>query len=144
MPNRQSRSILHRALGAALSGLILTGILAPAAALAGPGTPPDPANDEIVTLQDVPATGNVLDNDSNPGEGTLVVIATGALSPTIGTLVIAPNGDYTFTPAAGFIGEGQTTYTVENAKHARDAFIYITVDEFLDPPVAEDDTRHGR
>ena len=140
MPSRQSRSVLHRALGAALSGLILAGILAPGAALAGPGGPPSPLPDTIITLEDTPATGNVLDNDVNLGEGTLTVTATGALSPSVGTLVIADDGAYTFTPASGFVGSDSTTYTVENDKHSRTVAIDITVEPLDAPPVAHDDT----
>ena len=57
----------RRYLAAATSGFILAGILLPGAALAGPGTPPDPSPDTITTTEDAVATGNVLANDDNPG-----------------------------------------------------------------------------
>ncbi len=63
-------------------------LLAPGAALAGPGSPPILAPDTITTPEDTAATGNVLANDSNPGDGTLQVTAYGPLSPTVGTLSI--------------------------------------------------------
>ena len=141
MPSRQSSSVLHRAVGAAFSGLILAGLLLPGTALAGPGSPPAPVADVISTLKNVPISGNVLTNDSNPGEGTLTVVATGALSPTVGTLVIAANGNYTFTPALNYVGSGTTTtYSVANDKHTRSATITINVADVPHPPVANDDT----
>ncbi|MFC7418808.1 retention module-containing protein, partial [Iodobacter arcticus] len=79
----------------------------------------DPANlqaDSATVLEDTPATGNVLSNDSDP-DGALTVtgftiaglpdaFTTGqpALIPSVGTLIIAPNGDYTFTPANNYNG----------------------------------------
>ncbi len=140
MPNRLSSPVLRRAVGAAFSGLILAGVLLPGAALAGPGSPPAPVADVISTVKNVPISGNVLTNDDNPGEGTLTVVATGALSPTVGTLVIAANGNYTFTPALNFVGTGTTTYSVANDKHTRPAGITINVADVPHPPVANDDT----
>ena len=131
-----------RLVGTATAGLIVVNaLLVPATAAAGPGTPPDPHPDTITTLQDTPATGNVLTNDDNPGEGTLSVVAPfPTLSPTVGTLVVAANGDYTFTPAPGFFGSASTTYNVANDKHTRPAAINIVVQNQPDPPVANDDT----
>ena len=66
--------------------------------------------------------GNVLTNDGNHGEGALSVTeAFGALDPAIGTLTIAANGDYSFTPAVDWNGSANTTYTVYNGKHSRTA-----------------------
>ena len=131
-----------RLLGAATAGLIVVNaLLVPATAAAGPGTPPDPHPDTITTAEETPATGNLLDNDLNPGEGTLSVVAPfPTLSASVGTLVVAANGDYTFTPAANFSGSASTSYNVANDKHTRSAAINIVVTPSQDPPVANNDT----
>ncbi|MCX7207997.1 MAG: retention module-containing protein, partial [Proteobacteria bacterium] len=79
----------------------------------------DPANlqaDTATVLEDTPATGNVLSNDSDP-DGDLTVtgftiaglpgtFTAGQLAtiPDVGTLLIASNGDYTFTPVTDYNG----------------------------------------
>src|SRR5689334_8111833 len=85
VPSRHHRSVLRRAVGTALSGLILAGALLPGTALAagGPGTPPSLVDDVITTTEGTPVTGNVLTNDTNPGSGTLTVTGQGALSATV-------------------------------------------------------------
>ncbi len=143
MINRPPTSSLRaRLLGLAASGLVIASVmLVPASALAAPGAPPNPQPDTITTLEDVAATGNVLANDLNPGEGTLTVVAPfPTLSATIGTLDVAANGDYTFTPTAGWNGTASTTYNVANDKHTRSAAINIVVTNVEDAPVANDDT----
>jgi hypothetical protein len=134
-----SRSFVRRAAAVTLSGLLLAGLFAPATAAAGPGTPPSLVNDNITTDENVAANGNVLANDSNPGEGTLVVTGFTAIPGSVGTLTIGADGAYTFTPASGFTGTHTTDYTAENAKHARTAQILITVNDVPHPPVANDD-----
>ncbi|HEY3335866.1 MAG TPA: Ig-like domain-containing protein [Candidatus Limnocylindrales bacterium] len=130
----------RRCLAATTSGFILAGVLLPGAALAAPGAPPTTVADTITTNEGVIATGNVLTNDSNPGEGTLTVTGTGPLSPTVGTLVIASNGDYTFTPAPDWFGTARTTYDVANARHTRTAAITINVTNVNDAPTANNET----
>ena len=121
----------------------------------GPGLAPRSAQRHDHHAEETPATGNVLANDDNPGEGTLVVVAPfPTLSASVGTLTVDPDGDYLFTPAANFSGSASTTYNVANDKHTRPATINIVVTGTQDPPVANDDTiavdrrhadqRHGR
>jgi hypothetical protein len=133
------RVAARRFLAAATSGFILAGVLLPGAVLAAPGAPPTAVPDTITTTEGAVATGNVLANDSNPGEGTLAVTGQGALSASVGTLVIAGDGDYTFTPAPDWFGTATTTYDVANAKHTRTAEITISVSDVNDPPTAHDD-----
>src|SRR5690242_172713 len=140
VPSRSARPVLHRAVGAAVTGLLLVQALLPAAALAAPGGPPKPTDDVITTTEGTPATGNVLTNDTNLGDGTLTVTGQGALSASVGTLVIGANGAYTFTPATDWFGTATTTYNVANDKHTRTANITINVSNVQDPPNANDDT----
>ena len=128
----------RRRLAIFLTVFALVATLSPGLVLAANGAP-HPNPDTITTAEGVPATGNVLTNDVNNGDDPMVVVGFGALSPTIGTLAIAGNGDYTFTPAADWNGSTSTTYDVSNGK-TKSGVITITVTPVQDPPVANDDT----
>ena len=118
----------------------LVATLSPGLVLAAEGAP-HPIADTITTAEGVPATGNVLANDTNNGQDPMTVTGVGTLDPSIGTLDIDPDGDYTFTPAADWNGSTTTTYTVTNASDkSKDGIITITVTPVQDSPVAGDDT----
>jgi sugar lactone lactonase YvrE len=74
--------------------------------------PPVAGNDAKQTLKNTAVTGNVLTNDSDPQGGALTV--TGNTQPSQGTVTVAANGDYTFTPATDFVGTTTFDYTVSN------------------------------
>ncbi len=82
---------------------------------------PNAQPDINTTLQDVPVSGNVITNDSDPSGGALTVTAlnggaVGVATPiTGGTITLNANGTYTFVPTAGFTGEVSFTYTITNA-----------------------------
>ncbi len=102
------------------------------------------ANDDASTgVQNIVQTDNVLTNDTNPDAiGTPVVTAaattTGPLTvdgttlntlTSGGTLVIANDGTYTYTPANGFVGTEVVTYQVcDNGtpQACDDATLYLT------------------
>jgi hypothetical protein len=118
----------------------LVATLSPGLVLAAEGAP-HPIADTITTAEGVPAMGNVLANDTNNGQDPMTVTGVGTLDPSIGTLDIDPDGDYTFTPAADWNGSTTTTYTVTNASSkSKDGIITISVSPSQDPPVANDDT----
>ena len=91
--------------------------------------------DEDVALT-VPASGGVLDNDVDSPGDTLRAVLDDA--PTHGTLDLADDGGFTYTPAANYFGQDAFTY------HAVDAYgnVSDTVDAQLsvtpvnDAPVA--------
>jgi hypothetical protein len=70
-------------------------------------------NDLNTTPVGVPVMGNVLTNDSDPDGNSLTVSGpiTGG-TPTKGTVVIQPNGTYTYTPNAGASGTDTFKYQV--------------------------------
>ena len=137
---RPSTSALRLRALAVASGLVLAStLLVPGAALAANG-PPSPHTDTITTNEDTPASGNVLANDTNGGQGPLIVVGYTALSPAIGTLTIDADGNYAFTPAANWNGSTSTTYQVANNKHTRSGTININVIAVNDAPTANDDT----
>ena len=70
-------------------------------------------NDATVTLINTPVTGSLGAND----QGTLSALnpTFTVTQPTSGTItVIGSNGQYSYTPATGFIGTVSTTYTLCN------------------------------
>ncbi|MEO2109616.1 MAG: Ig-like domain-containing protein, partial [Leeuwenhoekiella sp.] len=101
------------------------------------------ANDDAYFgLVDNTISGNVLDNDFDPeGQSQQVDVNTTPLNgPSNGTLVINPDGSFTYTPNAGFIGTDQFTYQISDTGSpvATDvATVYISVrGSDLEPLVA--------
>ena len=138
--SRTHLTLPARRMATLLFAFALLATLSPGLVVAAEGAPhPDP--DAITTEEGVAASGNVMDNDTNNGQDPMTVTAFDALDPSIGTLSIAADGDYTFTPAADWNGTTTTTYTVTNASDkSKSAVITITVTPSQDPPTANDDS----
>ncbi|WP_345375540.1 Ig-like domain-containing protein [Frondihabitans cladoniiphilus] len=84
----------------------------------------------------VPVATGLLSNDT--GTGLTATLATG---PSHGTVTIAPDGSYVYTPAAGFSGTDTFTYTAtDSSGQATTATVTLTV-----PPLADavNDTASG-
>jgi alpha-tubulin suppressor-like RCC1 family protein len=113
-------------------------------------------DDNKVTPEDTPISGNVLDNDSDP-EGTTITVTqftitgisgvfnagtTPATIDGVGTLIIGTNGSFTFTPAANYSGAVPTvTYTARDVDGGTGtATLKLAVTPVNDAPVAVDDT----
>ncbi len=71
-------------------------------------------NDFAVTTQDVPVSGNLNTNNSDPSGTTLTVNTNPVKSPSNGVVSIGSNGAYTYTPNPGFIGKDTVVVTVCN------------------------------
>ncbi|KTD62661.1 structural toxin protein RtxA, partial [Legionella shakespearei DSM 23087] len=111
-------------------------------------------NDTISTLEDTPATGNVLTNDTDSDGDSLSVVSftvagvSGSfnagqtvLIANVGTLQINENGDYIFTPVTDYNGSVPVvTYTVTDGSSSSSANLNITVTPVNDGPVAVNDT----
>jgi len=81
---------------------------------------------------------DVLANDTDPEGGVLTITAAGA--PTNGSAQIAGTR-VTYTPAAGFVGADQFSYTITNSKGlSASATVHATVAAAKLPPVPQDDT----
>ncbi|MDW8371868.1 MAG: Ig-like domain-containing protein, partial [Geminicoccaceae bacterium] len=93
--------------------------------------------DLVETARDAAVTIAPLANDE---PGGLVVIA--FQQPSFGTVAFDPTGQtFTYTPAAGFVGEDSFDYTVRDASGATaTASVTIRVVRPNLPPVATDDT----
>ena len=112
--------------------------------LNGPIDPPDPAeidntppiatDDSFSVTADVPLSSSVMSNDTDP-DGDVITIAelantangepaTGAQTITTnagGTVALNTDGTFTYTPAAGFIGEDSFDYVIVDPSGATDA-----------------------
>lgn len=106
--------------------------------------PPVALSDNAATKVGVPVSGNVLTNDTDPDPGQTLT-ASIVSNPMHGTVVLNPNGTYTYTPTAGYVGDDKFTYQVcDNGTPSLcttatvDLNIYAT--EALNlPPVANSD-----
>ncbi|TXD46292.1 tandem-95 repeat protein, partial [Polaribacter sp. IC073] len=111
--------------------------------------------DTNTTIEDTPLTvlaaDGILKNDSDIENDALTVIAlivngnpatVGApIALTEGTLQIASDGSYVFTPAANFNGNvAQVTYTVSDGNLTAQSTLDITVTPVNDAPLAVADT----
>jgi large repetitive protein len=116
--------------------------------------PPVAANDSATLTEDTPATGTVLGNDQDPDGDVLTVqsfsvpgvaspIAAGqpAIMPGIGTLTIAANGSWSFTPALHYSGPVPVaTYTLaDGTGNTAMAQLALTITPVNDAPDANPD-----
>ncbi|WP_223521059.1 beta strand repeat-containing protein, partial [Pseudomonas sp. GL-B-19] len=110
------------------------------------------ANETVSTLEDTAVTGSVLDGTSS-GDGPVSVLnftigattyASGATATiaNVGTLVIAADGAYTFTPATNYNGTvPSVTYTVTDGSGTDvTSTLNISVTPVNDPSVLTADT----
>jgi hypothetical protein len=100
--------------------------------------PPVAIDDANVTQVNVPVSGTVALNDSDPNNDPLVF--TKLTNPAHGTVVFNPNGTYTYTPATNYAGPDQFIYKVcdNGTPNLCDtATVYITI--LVAPPVATND-----
>ena len=91
-------------------------------------TIPVAQNDNFSVLQDTPFTSTVMGNDGDP-DGDVIVIADGTGTPAAAVQTIAtpngsvdlnPDGMFTYTPNAGYIGTDTFTYTIVDPSGATD------------------------
>ncbi len=79
-------------------------------------------------------SGDLLGNDTDPNGDPLSLNTTPVSGTTNGTVVINPDGTYTYTPDPGFTGTDQFTYTICDPDGLCDtATVYITVNHEFDP-----------
>ena len=86
--------------------------------------------------------GNVLTNDSDVDGDPLTILTTGTLATAEGgTVVMAADGSFTYTPATDFHGTDSFGYTVKDGiGGTAAATVTLDVAPVNDAPVAEDDS----
>jgi len=110
-----------------------------------PNNPPVASDDDtsVRTDENNPVNIPVLPNDSDPdGDPLTVTVFT---QPEHGTVVRNPDGSFTYTPDADYIGDDSFTYTITDGKGGYDtATVTLNVLPLNDPPNAVDDTESTR
>ena len=92
--------------------------------------PPAAADDSYVTPQSmalVQLAPGVLANDSDSGGGALVVDTTPVVAPANGSLSLAADGSFTYTPTLGFTGSDTFTYRVTSVASGLSATGVVTI-----------------
>ncbi|SFO78012.1 VCBS repeat-containing protein, partial [Chitinophaga sp. YR627] len=102
---------------------------------------PVAVDDNVTVTEDVPATGNVLSNDTDVEGNTLT--ASLVTAPVNGTIVLNADGSFTYTPNANFNGLDSLVYQVcDNGVPSLcdTAFVRFSITAVNDAPVAVPDT----
>ncbi len=102
-------------------------------------------DDTFTGTEDTQVTGSVFDNNGNGvdylQDAAVTVTAFDATSAEGGTVVVNPDGTFTYDPAPGFNGEDTFTYTITDADEETDtATVTINLVAVNDVPLAVDDT----
>lgn len=93
-----------------------------------PNNPPVAVTDNYTTTRDVPVSGNVLTNDSDPENQPITVSTTLIEQPAHGAVVQNTDGTFTYTPQAGFVGVDFYRYQVcDNQGACATGTVNITV-----------------
>ncbi|MFP4098282.1 MAG: Ig-like domain-containing protein [Alphaproteobacteria bacterium] len=99
--------------------------------------------ESFVTDEDAAVSGNLLENDSD-ADGTISIVADSYATEQGGSIEVAEDGTFTYTPAENFHGTDSFTYTVtDNDGATATATATFTVNSVNDGPVAEDDVFNG-
>ena len=97
----------------------LTPVSAQVAVTVTPVNDPPVANpDNISTPEDTPVVIAVLANDADV-DGDALTVNASFTQPTNGSVVLNPNGTFTYTPGADFAGTDTFTYSVRDPSGAR-------------------------
>ncbi len=115
-----------------------------------PNSPPIANPDSTSTLQNVPVTGNLITNDGDPDGDVITVNTTPVMVPANGSVVIHPDGTFTYTPDASFLGTDSFVYEISDSGGVTDtATVTVevrpdTTGPANDSPFAGDDAGIGQ
>ncbi len=103
---------------------------------------PVAVDDSASTAEDTPLVSTVdLDANDTDVDGDALTVTPGTFATTQGgSITIAADGSYTYTPAAGFNGTDTVDYTVTDGALTDIGTLTISVGAVNDAPVAVDDT----
>ncbi len=115
--------------------------------LTGGNNAPVAFDDAVSGDEDTPITGNVLaDNGAGADydfEGDPLSVVAEVISTANGTVDLAANGSFTYTPVANFNGTDSFTYTLSDDTLINTGTVNITVNAVNDAPVANAGTASG-
>jgi len=95
-------------------------------------------DDNVPAVEDVPVSGNVIDNDTDADDDGLTAALLGG--PSHGALDFAADGTFTYTPAADFFGADSFTYQVSDGQATSGvATVNLAVAPVNDTPDAKND-----
>jgi VCBS repeat-containing protein len=104
---------------------------------------PIAVNDEAFGPEDIPLSGDLSENDSDP-DGDALTYSVVSISPNVGTLMLNPDGSYDYVPQAEFVGFVYVTYEVcdpgGSCAQAQLELAFIFVNDL---PVVYDDVFYG-
>ena len=101
---------------------------------------PVAVDDSATTAEETPVGGSVLTNDTDV-DGATTLTASLVANAANGSVTLASDGSFTYTPAANFAGSDSFTYTASDGTAASNvATVTVTVTGVNDAPVAVDDT----
>ena len=95
---------------------------------------PELTADSYTTAEDTPLPGDLSANDFDVEGGLLYISVTPA---AFGSVVLLPDGSFTYTPNENATGLEQLLYTVTDTEHTVSAALTMQVDPVNDPPLAE-------
>ena len=100
---------------------------------------PLPLPDNVVTLEDMPVTINVLDNDDDPdsGDGPTLTVATALrMGPSHGSATVDPaTNEITYMPSLNYNGVDSFEYRVQDNRDLEaDATVEVTITAVNDAP----------
>ncbi len=112
--------------------------------IAGLNDAPVANDDAASTTEDAAVSGNVLGNDTDVDVEPLTVANPGTYVGAYGTLVLAADGSYTYTPNAQALDDGEVVsesfgYTASDGTASDTATLTVTVTGLNDAPAANDD-----
>jgi len=104
---------------------------------------PQAANDNLITTEDTPKTGNIIGNDSDIDGDNLSIDIIPIVPPQNGSYFLLANGFYSYTPNADFYGTDTFEYEIcdnGNPFMCDTAIVTINVTPINDAPIPLPDT----
>jgi len=84
------------------------------------------SNPTVSTAEDTPLTGNIL-TGAVDSEGDAITATAGTFATANGSVTIANDGSYTYTPTAGYIGSDSFSFTAQTGDDSTNGTVSITV-----------------
>jgi gliding motility-associated-like protein len=105
-----------------------------------PNINPDVFNDFYTVVQDGSISDNLMLNDSDP-DGIISTNTTPIVAPANGIITVQLNGDFTYTPNIGFIGNDTVVVQVcDNSLACVNDTLFFTVNPINNLPIVQNDT----